>query len=115
LEARNELAATENEYLQLQQAWILQAQPGLQPPHHVQDPEVEIRFQGMVSRRYQLLEKKIGSFRATPHAYPEYLPPANKVVWKEYELQCAYSADFWEAHSTLKTMMLASLGSSSAN
>jgi hypothetical protein len=114
VEARNELAATENEYLQLQQAWILQAQPGLHPPNYLPDPEIEIRFQEMVARRYRLLERKIGSFRATPHPYPE-APPlpavnANKVVWKEYELLCAYASDFWKAHSTLKTAMLASLG-----
>jgi hypothetical protein len=114
VEARNELAATENEYNQLQQAWILQAQPGLYPPNYVPDPEIEIRFQELVARRYQLLERKIGSFRATPHPYPE-APPlpainANKVVWKEYELLCAYASDFWKAHSTLKTAMLASLG-----
>jgi hypothetical protein len=114
MEARNELAATENEYLLLQQAWILQAQPGLHPVNFLPDPDLELRFQELVSRRYRLLEKKIGSFQATPHAYPE-APPlpahnANKTVWKEYDLQCAYSADFWKAHATLKTAMLASLG-----
>jgi hypothetical protein len=98
----------------LETQWILEAAPGVHPPGYVRDPEIELRFQDMVARRHVLLQKKIGTFTATPHPYPVVpptpLPNANKAVWHDHERAIKYSDDFWKAHATLTNLMLASLG-----